>query len=63
MAIAGLMSWGGLYYFTRDKVNFHRPSLLINQKVLPIYNGSPLATALNNNPGGIIVDIYDLGHF
>ncbi|KAJ2254992.1 hypothetical protein GGI13_001849 [Coemansia sp. RSA 455] len=53
MAIAGLMSWGGLYYFTRDKVNFHRPSLLINQKVLPIYNGSPLATAHNNNPGGV----------
>ncbi|KAJ2040984.1 hypothetical protein H4S03_000664 [Coemansia sp. S3946] len=70
MAIAGLMSWGGLYYFTRDKVNFHRPSLLINQKVLPIYNGSPLATAHNNNPGGVssnenmstLRDSYGYGH-
>ncbi|KAJ2747511.1 hypothetical protein GGI20_000500 [Coemansia sp. BCRC 34301] len=48
LAIIGLISWGSLYYLTRDKANFHQPSLQTSQKVLPIYNGSVL---FGNNGG------------
>ncbi|KAJ2908161.1 hypothetical protein GGI21_003162 [Coemansia aciculifera] len=56
LGIAGLISWGGLYYFTRDKVNFHHPSSSQNaaadgnaQKMLPVFTGSAF---YGNNGGG-----------
>ncbi|KAJ2485685.1 hypothetical protein IWW37_005868 [Coemansia sp. RSA 2050] len=58
MAIIGLISWGGLYYFTRDKANFRPPSLLSNRNVLPTYSGSSFVAGGDSSHMSTLRDSY-----